>query len=142
MEWIVFSPNVASLTAQLAAILVVAFMVELRALGSRRAVKGKDARSLLGYAFGSFGIVVIASLFLLNDGGVLKGGSALLAWIVIIMPLSLLAFCVGIAGWASIQISEQDVGKRKQREQLVDARLREPGWKWLLLKAKRDSSQE
>ena len=113
-----YSTDVAGLAAQLAAILVIAFMVELRALGLRRALDGKDARVLLGFTFGSFGMLLTVALVVVNGGLDVRGTVAAWAWFLTAAPLLLLTFQVALAGWAGMQISEQDVRKRERSEAL------------------------
>jgi len=58
LESVTFSREIAVLAAQVAPVLVIAFIVEVRAIGERRRIEGKDSIFLVWMIFGSFALLL------------------------------------------------------------------------------------
>lgn len=131
MDSIFFSRDVASLTAQLAAILVIAFVVEFRALARKRALQDRGFNVILLIPFLCFGIVVFISLVVLNGEGGLWGVPALTSWVLTAGSLGLMLFYIAVIVRAMVAISAEDIRIQNERDQLIESRLRFPAWRWL-----------
>lgn len=129
---IVFSRDVAALLAQVAPVLVIAFVVEFRALAEHVSVQGGDLRALIAIVFSSFGALLITCLLVVNGSEEVRGYLALLAWTISLASLSLLIVYVAFAAWAAVRVITRESVASTIRTDARAQRLKEPGWKWLL----------
>lgn len=132
VEGIRFSREVAVLVAQVAPILAIAFVVEVRAIGERRQIEGKDSRVLLWIAFGSLTVLLWSCLRYVNGPLQVFGMDALIAWTGILSLLGIQIAFVAAAAWAALRLASMDAIEEQARSGRFDRHLREPGWKWLL----------
>ncbi|MFL0712867.1 MAG: hypothetical protein ACJLS2_09860 [Microcella pacifica] len=143
MENVTFSRDVAERGAQLSAVLVIAFVVEARSLGERRAINQKEARWLVWYVFVTLSIVFVTAAAVVNGPPHIHGWAAVAAWSFISAGTLVLVTLVGIAAWANIRVSSDDGSGDRTRRDFQDRFLKEPGWRWLLfggLRSKRRAS--
>ena len=131
-DGIVFSRDVAVLLAQVAPVLVIAFVVEFRALAERASVQGRDIRILLWWVFVPFGALLLTCLLVVNSGRDLEGPWAVVAWVVSACSMGLLIVYVALAAWAAVRLVTRDAIESKARTDAHDQRLTNPGWKWFL----------
>lgn len=132
MDDVVFSRDVAMLLAQIGPVLVVAFIVEFRALAERASVEGRDLRVLLGIVFGSLGTLLVVCVSVVNGQENLRGTPALWVWGFSVGALALLVWCVALAAWAAVVLTARDAAENRVRTDARDHQLRSPGWKWFL----------
>ena len=132
MESIVFARDVAVLAAQIGPVLVIAFIVEFRALAERRSIEGGDVRGLLWVVFASLAVLLAVCLIIVNTETDLRGLPAAWAWALVVTSLSLLVIYVALAGWAAVRTATDDSEEARLRNDALEQRLRMPGWKWLL----------
>lgn len=132
MSELVFSRDIATLAAQVAPVLVVAFVVEVRALGERRRFAERDARVLVFLVFGSLFFVLAAAAAALVGPATVSGWPAFWSWLTIGLPTSTLVALVGIAAWTGLSVSTIDGDEERKRQQRFDSVLGQPGWRWLL----------
>ena len=127
-----FSRDVAVLVAQVAPVLLIAFVVEVRALATRRTLEDKGLTGLIWIVVVSFVTLMTACLVIVNGEDRLTGWAALSAWVWAVAPLFTLFSLVAMAAWAAIRVATVDVGAREERDEKIDGLLKEPGWRWLL----------
>ena len=132
LDGVVFSRDVAVLLAQVAPVLVIAFVVEFRALAERASIEGRDVRTLLWWVFGSFGALMLTCLLVVNGGTDIEGQLASLAWLISVCSLGLLTLYVALAAWAAVRLVARDAVESKTRTDAHDQRLKSPGWRWFL----------
>lgn len=140
-DWIetwAFSREVAVLAAQVAPVLLIAFVVEVRALATRRAIESKDRTWLIWYMFGAFAVLMIGCLLIANGADVIRGAWAVSAWFLVVVGLGVMAVFVAITSWAAIGVATIDAGRQKTRDDLIDELLAQPGWRWLIGRRTRD----
>jgi len=132
LESITFSREIAVLAAQVAPVLVIAFIVEVRAIGERRRIEGKDSRLLIWMVFGSLALLLGTCFLYANGPSEIVGEKALLAWVAIVTLLGFQIVFVAMAAWAGLRVSSDEGDEDKDRAERLDMHLRQPGWKWLL----------
>lgn len=131
MEWF-YSRDIAMLAAQIGPVLLVAYVVELRAIAERRSLEGSDARSMVWFVSAVLGLLLVTCFVVVNGAEDLTGDPALTAWVFTLMPLSILIFFVGVAAWAAVRISAHDADGAQAKGDASDHHLRTSGWKWSL----------
>lgn len=136
MNELVFTSEIATLAAQVAPVLVVAFVVEVRALGQRRSFSKGDARVLTVLVFGSLGAVLVAAAVALLGPDVVSGWAAFWSWVFIGVPIGLLVASVCIAAWTGLTVSSMDGDEERKRQRRQDEVMARPGWRWFLLGSK------
>lgn len=130
LEAIRFHKDVAVVCAQVAAVLIVAFLVEVRAIGARRAIEGRDLRWVLVLSFSVFALLIAGCFVAINGPDVLHGNEALTMWVWVGALLIGLAFFVALAGWAAIEVASADAKSDRDRKKRIDRHLSTPGWVW------------
>lgn len=130
MDEIAFTRDIAVLAAQVAPVLVVAFVVEVRSLGERRSMSGKDARSFPMLVFGALAIVLFAASMILLGPERSYGLQALWSWLGVGLPTIFLVAMVAAAAWAGLTVSSFDGAEERKRQEQVNAVLNAPGWLW------------
>jgi hypothetical protein len=134
-DWVTaltFSREVAVLVAQVAPVLLIAFVVEVRAIATRRALDGKDLTALIWIVVATFGLLLVGCLVLVNGVAVLVGWPALGAWAYVLILLGSMVALVAMSTWAATVVTTADVRIRSNREESVDALLTQPGWRWFI----------
>ena len=132
MDSITFSTDIAVTAAHVAAVLVVAFVVEARSLGQKREFSGTDARWLVLYVFAALVLVLATTAVLLNGPPMITGIPAIWAWGLIGAGMLGLISLVAIAAWAGINAASEDGVKDRARTEALKDYLERPGWRWLL----------
>ena len=127
-----FPKDVAILAAQVAPVLVVAFIVEVRALAQRRRFAGRDARWLPTFVLGALVLVLVSASLVLVGPDMAFGPIALLWWSLIGLPVLFLIAMVWLAAWAGLEASGQEADDERLRREDVDRLLDGPGWRWFL----------
>lgn len=139
MAELVFSRDIAALAAQVAPVLVVAFVVEVRALGERRRFADRDAKVLVFLVFGSLFFVLAAAAAALVGPDTVYGWAAFWNWTMIGLPTLALIALVAIAAWTGLSVSTIDGDEERRRQRRLDSVVAEPGWRWFL-RGQRDTS--
>ena len=140
-EWIetwTFSQEVAVLSAQVAPVLLVAFIVEVRALAARRAIESKDRTWLIWYMFATFAVLMLGCLLIANGADVIRGACAVSSWSLVIVGLGVMGVFVAITSWVAIGVATTDAARQKTRDDFIDELLAQPGWRWLVGRRARD----
>lgn len=130
MENIVFTREAAMLIAQIGPVLVIAFIVEFRAIAERRSVEGRDVRSFVWIVFVSLTVLLAVCLTVVNSEDDWRGQAAISAWVFVLVPLAVLLLYVAMAAWAAVQVATRDADDERMRSDALDQRLRLPGWRW------------
>ncbi len=131
-DWMFFSRDVATLAAQIGPLLVVAFIVEFRAVADRRSMEKSTALVMLWIVFGSLALLLLVSLFIVNGSRDLHGAAAAWAWTLTLTPLAMLLFYVAIGALAAVRVASQDADEAHAAADSREQHLRQPGWKWFL----------
>lgn len=132
MDALYYARDIALVSSQVAPLLVVAFVVEVRSLGERRPIGGADARWLVFLAFGSLASVLITGAFVINGDGGVSGPWALAAWAFTGVPIVLLVTLVGIAAATGLAVAAEDLEAETKEAEVLRRHYREPGWKWFV----------
>lgn len=137
---IVFERDLAVLAAQLSALLVVAFVVEIRAVGSKRGVDERDAWQLPLMVFSPLvAVLIVAAIVMLTPGGV-EGPLAVWLLVVVGVAIAFLVSMVWLAAWAALAVTGREAAEERRRRARVDRWRKTPGWRWFIAGTERGAT--